>query len=182
MLYRSQNQLLMKTNTLLVYFFFIFYSQLGNAQATSLLKPFATISGESYIFKIDTVGFKKNAKDNILPNEDVVLQKIQIIKQVSLGAKNQFYYVMVSSSDNKFKIAKWLNRKGNNLYVNDVLAEGDLFEQSYLLCIGDGTCGPQVFEDKGNRMWGCSEDLKCYTDRVKLQNCQSVKSIFGLDE
>jgi len=140
-------------------------------------KAFATIKNGAFIFKIDTVAYKKKVKEALFNDPDIVFNKIIISRQITLNTKREFYYVMLSTKDNRIRVAKWLNKKGNNLFSNDEISEGDLFEQIYVTCEGAGTCSPQVYEDGTTKMWGCSEDIKCYIGDKVNSDCKASKSI-----
>lgn len=140
-------------------------------------KAFATIKNGAFVIKIDTVAYKKKVKEALFNDPHIVFNKITINRQNTLNTKREFYYVMLSTKDNRIRVAKWLNKKGNNLFSNDEITEGDLFEQTYLICDGDGTCSPQVYEDGTKKLWGCSEDIKCYIGDKVNSDCTASKSI-----
>lgn len=140
---------------------------------------FAVIKNNSFVFKADTLDYKTKVRKALFPKEKWSFNKISIIKQLTLGDKKEFYYILLTTKDGKIKVGKWLNKNGETLSVNDEIADGDLFEQSYLSCVGDGSCYPQVYQEGSQKMWGCSEDIKCYIDGKQDVNCQSYKSILG---
>jgi hypothetical protein len=78
-------------------------------------------------------------------------------------------------------VAKWLKKVNNRLYNNDVIEEGDLFEQTYLVCIGLEDCYPNVFETDSIKKWGCSENVSCFVSKEAAEeaqrSCKSYKAI-----
>ncbi|MCO6147547.1 hypothetical protein [Flavobacterium sp. NRK1] len=138
-------------------------------------KPFAVAKEGSVVINIDTTAYKKFLEDNLFADRKVVLNTIQIKEQKTLSSGETFYYVYLATKDKKIKVARWLNKKGDNFYVNDEIEEGPLFEQSYLICEGGGDCGPEVYIDKENRLWGCSKIIACYVEGVKME-CSSAKT------
>lgn len=140
---------------------------------------FAVIKNESFIFQADTLDYKTKIRKALFPKQNWSFNKISIIKQLTLGDKKEFYYILLTTKDGKIKVAKWLNKNGKDLSINDEITTGDLFEQSYLSCIGDGSCYPQVYQVGDQKMWGCSEDIMCYINGKADVNCQSYKSILG---
>jgi len=150
------------------------------ATDTNPKKAFASIKNGAFVFKIDTVAYKKKVREALFADRNIVFDKITINRQNTLNTNREFYYVMLSTKNNRYKVAKWLNRKGDNLFSNDEITEGDLFEQTYQTCEGDGSCFPQVYENGDIRMWGCGGDVKCYIGDKVDANCKSAKSILDL--
>lgn len=127
---------------------------------------FATIKNDTVVFNLDTISYKKTLKERLLPSHNIVFDKVEIKKQLTLGTSVDFYYVLLKTKDNKIKVARWLNKIGDSFYVNDEIEEGILFEQSYLICNGEGDCDPQVLLDGSTRFWGCSKIIACFTDKA----------------
>lgn len=127
---------------------------------------FASIEEDTMEVNIDTTAFKKFLETKLFSNKDIKFNTIQVRKQKALGAGKEFYYVYLATKDNSVKVARWLNKKGNDFYLNDVMPdEGVLFEQSYLVCRGIGECSPQLFIDGERRMWGGTTVVACYAGK-----------------
>lgn len=125
----------------------------------------------------DTVKFKNYLQAELFPNKKVSLTTVEVKKQKALGSGEEFYYVYLANKDNTVKIARWLNKKDDGFYFNDEFEEGSLFEQYYLICQGNGDCGPQLYEESNKRMWGCSTDIKCYMPNAETPpSCKVFKS------
>lgn len=142
---------------------------------------FAKIKNNVFDITADTAAFVKNIKDNLFYGKVVNLNKITIRRQLTLEAKNEFYYILVTDEKQHIKVAKWLIKLDDQFFINDLISTGNLFEQSYLVCIGEGDCSPQVLEIEDEKQWGCSTDIQCYVDgaaaAAAAKECKSYKSI-----
>ena len=145
-----------------VFLLYIFFS----CSKTATNGSFASIEEDTMEVNIDTTAFKKFLETNLLPKQNIKLNTIQVKKQKALGSGEVFYYVYAATKDKKIKVARWLNKRKNELYLNDELPdEGVLFEQSYLVCKGTGKCAPQLYKNGDERMWGCTTVVACYAGK-----------------
>lgn len=155
----------------------IFSSLCASAQTS--VTTIAKENGSSISFVIDTVAYKKFVSTQLLDSGyDVAFDKIEVKRQMTLGSKREFFYLLLTSKMKKIKVARWLNKQGNEFLTNDELGEDDVFEQLYLTCVGGGNCSPHVFEDKDIRMWGCSDVLGCNAVEGAEPKCLTLQSIF----
>ncbi|NDJ00002.1 hypothetical protein GWA97_13000 [Flavobacterium sp. LaA7.5] len=150
--------------------------------AQTSTKVFAKINynnSESYKILADTLALKNLISKELLDNGyNIAFEKVEIKKQLTLGSKKEFFHILITSKDKKVKVSRWLSKKGNDLIINDNMDGDDFFEQIYLICIGDGDCNPNVFEDKGVRMWGCSEIVGCNAIDGEEPKCITIQSLF----
>ena len=125
----------------------------------------------------DTIALKKELRKHLAAADlKGNIDKIAIKKQLTLGIKKEeFYFILAQDFKNNVKIAKWLRKIGNRRYINDKLAAGDLFEQTYLICVGKDGCNPQVFDMDSIKKRGCSEIFKCAVGSTL--NCKPIKSV-----
>ena len=72
------------------------------------------------------------------------LTKFKVLKDFDTNNDpKEYYYVLASTDDNSFKLARELNKKGTNLYYQD---------STYTICYGCIDCFPRKFK---NNQWGC---------------------------
>lgn len=158
---------------------FISFITYGQKQNNTV---FAEIKNEFIEIIVDTVTYKKFIIENILDNkQDVIFNRVEIKKQLTIGSKKEFFYILLTEKQNKFKVARWLTKKDNLLVINNTpdFERDDVFEQIYLICEGQADdCRPQVFEDENGRMWGCSEILACTAVEGEEPTCKVTQSIF----
>lgn len=163
-------------------FFLCFISSCSVSKINhSNYRCFARIKDNKFIFNIDTASYKHKVQNEIFKKENYIINDIQIVKQLTLGKKSEFYYILLKDKTNCVRVAKWLKKINNKLYTNDVLEEGDLFEQSYLVCVGLEDCFPNVFETDSIKQWGCSENVSCFVSKEAAEEaqkrCKSYKAI-----
>ena len=147
-------------------------------------KPFAKVIGEHFIIERDTVELKKFLKDNLFSEstKEILFDKVEIKKQKMLTSNEEYYFVLISDSKNHIRIAKWLNRIGENLYSKENLDNGDLFENLYQTCVGEQDCQQNVFTIDSKRHWTCGEQIACMTEeQANLVDCKAYKSIIPVD-
>ncbi|WP_396175290.1 hypothetical protein [Flavobacterium sp.] len=142
---------------------------------------FAELKNNLLVFKVDTVQYKNFIKTELFAKESIYFQKIDIVKHYMIGSKKVFYYLSIEDKINGIKVAKWLDYIDGKFYSKMMIEEGDLFEQSYLVCRGVDGCSPNVLEVDGIKHWGCSEEVSCFVDKdaaTKFQEkCKSFKSV-----
>ena len=166
----------MKTSLLIISFFITIISF---AQ-----QPFAKIYKDVFVIEKDTVAFKKFLKDNLFSESktEIRFDKVEIKKQKILTSDEEYFYVVISDSKNHIRVAKWLNKIGDNLYSKDVIDDDDLFENIYQTCVGKQDCNMNVFVLDSKRYWTCGETMTCLTDeQAKLIDCKAYKSIIPID-
>lgn len=145
----------------------------------------AVITDNGYEFAIDTLSYKQNLEKQLstfVSGKTITFNRIEVVKQKALLTKIDFYYLLLTDAKNNSKVAKWLNKEGNNLISNDEITEGDLFEQTFLLCAGTGDCSPQVMEDEEGRFWMCSTEIMCPVEEDPNPPCIAYKMLLGMDE
>lgn len=145
-------------------------------------KVFAKVENETAKFVADTTAYKNAVSKNLLENGyTVTFNKVEIKEQLTLGTNRKFYYVLLTNKHNTVKVARWLTKDGNTYTTDDTIEEGDLAEQIYLTCVGEGDCSPQLFEDGDMRMWGCSEVVACGAVAGEEPKCKVLQSVFVIE-
>jgi hypothetical protein len=136
-------------------------------------KLIAKIIPSGYEFVADTVQIKNLILENLLA-EGSSLNKVEIKKKQMNSVDFKEYYYLSLTKGNSFYIARWLEKKGNNLYfTND-----SNFKMTYLICKGKDDCEPIVFDDLGNYMWSCGTNMFCTIDTINNPlKCKTYKSI-----
>ncbi len=165
-----------------LFFLAVFFTLSCYAQETKQ-EPIAVIKGDGFEFKIDTNAFKKEIVKHLFSGQEVEFNSFEIKKQFTLGTKREFYYLLLTDTKRHIKVAKWLNKQGNNLFTNDEIGEGDAFEQTYLTCQGINDCDPNVFEEGKDIGWLCGEELSCLAMPEKDElKCKATKSLILFDD
>lgn len=140
---------------------------------------FAELKNGKYDILIDTISFKENLIA-LFDSKDVTIDKIQIVKQQTLGdIKKDFYYILANDFKKKIKITRYLVYEKDVLFINDSISSEDVFEQTFLICIGQGNCNPHVFDVDGKRSWSCSDIYECSKD--KFVDCKMFTTIVTED-
>lgn len=169
----------------LKYFFFVILivnschsiSQVDVQEGNEL---FAKIYKERVEIIQDTLLLKQKLSENINFDKPINFDKVEVIKQKTIGEiQQEYYFVLLKDSRNNIKIARWLNLTGDELYFNNKVNNGDAFEQTYLICVGNNNCYPEVFIFDNKKEWGCSKDPKCISDLEKkdISDCDVYKTI-----
>lgn len=141
--------------------------------------PIAELKDNAIRFTVDTVAYKKMLSENLnIKDRKVSYDKIEITQGVTLGSKRKFYFLQMTAANSRIKVARWVELRNKIFYTNDNPEAEDPFEQIYLTCEGDGNCSPHVFEDKGMRMWGCSEIVGCNAKEGEEPKCITSQSLF----
>lgn len=141
---------------------------------------FAVVYGERIAIIQDTTLLKQKLKENISFDKPINFSSVKIVKQKTIGdLQEEYYFVLIKDSHSKVRIARWLNLTGNELYFNNNTNQNDSFEQTYLICVGNSDCYPEVFVFNNQRIWGCSKDSKCIIEPEKRDNldCDTYKTI-----
>lgn len=141
----------------------------------------AVITDKGYEFAIDTLSYKQNLEKQLDQDKPITFNKVEVVKQKTLVSERDFYYLLLTDAGKNIKVAKWLNKVGNNLISNDELTEGDLFEQTFLLCVGTGDCDPQAMENESGRHWGCTTELICPVEEDPNPPCKAYHILLGMD-
>lgn len=95
---------------------------------------FAKIYKERVEIIQDTLLLKQKLSENINFDKPINFDKVEVIKQKTIGEiQQEYYFVLLKDSRNNIKIARWLNLIGDELYFNNKVNNGDAFEQTYLL-------------------------------------------------
>ena len=157
-------------NPIIIILFTIFFYSCGfkKIENKENQRHFANITSESYVFKVDTVKFKRNINKSILGlNSDINFDKIEIIKQVMRGTDNKdFYYLKITDFEKNIVISRWLNKVENGLYLNDDFKDNRNFEKIYLICEGIHKCNPNVYMINAEKNWVCGENPSCSKDSI----------------
>jgi len=144
-------------------------------------KPFAVIKGKQIDIKKDTTLFKRYLKANLFSEVDktITLDKIEIRKQTMLSSNEVYYFVLITDFKNHVRIAKWLKKNKNSLYLIDSEDENaEPIEIMYQVCNGPENCLPNIFKLDSEKHWTCGETMYCLTEQAaKLNTCKSTKSI-----
>ncbi|WP_396151933.1 hypothetical protein [Flavobacterium sp.] len=142
--------------------------------------PFARVKGEKIEIIQDTTLLKQKLKENISFDKPIHFNSVEILKQKTIGdSQEDYYFVLIRANDSKVRIARWLSLIGDELYFNNKTNQFNSFEQTYLICVGNNDCYPEVFIFNDQKNWGCSKDPKCITDPEKREalNCDIYKTI-----
>ncbi|WP_395044345.1 hypothetical protein [Flavobacterium sp.] len=143
-------------------------------------KLIAIIKNDNYVFKTDLEILKNRLIQNISTEKKINFDKIEIIKQFTIGDEpKEFYYILLKDSNTNIKIARWLNKIDNKLYFNNLIGKINQFEQTYQFCVGKNDCNPEVFEIDKDFFWSCSKDPKCLLEPIKQSDltCKTFKTI-----
>lgn len=145
--------------------------------------PFASFTDGKVEFVQDTVVFKKHIRESMNFRDEVNFDKVEILKQatINIGTSKsiEFYYLLISDTKHHYKVARWLNKVDDKLYINNKNHVGDQFEQMFLICVGADNCHPEVFDIDGKKSWGCNKDPKCLLEEPdpKTITCRSYKTL-----
>ncbi|HRE76351.1 MAG TPA: hypothetical protein PLL09_00860 [Flavobacterium sp.] len=142
--------------------------------------PFAKVYGERIEIIQDTTLLKQKLKENISFDKPIHFDSVEIVKQKTIGdLQEEYYFVLIKDSRSKVRIARWLKLIGDELYFNNKTNQVNSFEQTYLICVGNNDCYPEVFIFNDQKNWGCSKDPKCITDPEKREalNCDIYKTV-----
>lgn len=138
-------------------------------QTTELKNPFAKIKGNTFVILQDTTQFKSDLI-NVLFSDTLeltkpVFDKIEIRKQVSFGEENEeYYFVLVYDLAKKIKVAKWLDKIGDNLFLSNQVDNDNYFHLYYIICKGPDDCFPEVGVIDSHKYWSCGRELMCKKD------------------
>lgn len=163
-------------------YIFLFGGGSANLNPAQEDDAFAKIENGEIIFVADTVEYKEFVSYKLFNGKNIVFDQIKIVHKKTLGDGKEFYYLELSTQNRDYKVAKWLNKKDNNFYLNNTISEAeiqDFFEQTYLICIGNTDCSPNVYQDGNSRIWGCGDAIECYIseEAAKQSGCESFKVI-----
>lgn len=142
--------------------------------------PFAKVYADRIEIIQDTTLLKQKLKENISFDKPIDFNSVEIARQKTIGdLQEEYYFVLIKDSHSKVRIARWLNLMGNELYFNNKTDQNDSFEQTYLICVGNSDCNPEVFVFNNQKNWGCSKDPKCIINPEKRDNldCDTYKTI-----
>lgn len=137
-------------------------------------KLVAHLNDSKFMYSIDTIKFKSEISSTIFsPDSHIEFDKIEIIKQFSMGEEIiPFYYILLTDFDKKVKTARWLSKVNDSLYFcNDLDKEKGNFDLIYLTCSGENNCNPQLFIFDNKRSWACSDNPMCLRDGHKVDGC-----------
>jgi hypothetical protein len=161
-----------------VLFLILFYSCKTKVLTNDLLV--GKIHNNEFYFYVDTTKFKFFLNENINFKDNVKLDKVQIIKQKSIGENPiDFYYILVSDKTKKIKIAKWLDNIDGNLMFNESYTDKESSVKShYIICVGDNDCYPQFIKLDTLKTWSCDKNLSCLINSDSLNSsCKIYKTV-----
>lgn len=154
---------------------FLFVSCISFAQPRQD-KAFARIEEKRIVILEDVNAYKGWVKANLFPDRDIVLDKVEVVRQKIIGGNDEFfYYVVAISSANHLKSAHWLERKGEELFFLSEAGEQDSHKIIFMNCEGREDCQPNVVYFDGKPFWSCSETLACSPEI--MARCKSSKSL-----
>lgn len=143
---------------------------------------FAEKNGNRYEIKIDTLNFKKEIGSSIFsPDSKVEFDKIEIVKQYTIGEKaKEFYYLMMTDFDKKVKTCRWLVFDGKNLYLNNYIKKDvSNVEFVYLSCVGNENCNPNIYNLDGKDYWICGDNPICLKEGQTRAGCDIYTTFIG---
>ncbi len=142
---------------------------------------FATVTGDSYNIRIDTLIFKKRISENIFSStSNITYDKIEVKKQFTIGEeKKVFYYIQLTNYNKNLKTTRWLEKINDKLYLNNSEKGDDAFELLYASCQGINNCTPNVYISDKKRFWICGELAVCSNKKDDSTSCASSKSIIS---
>lgn len=156
----------------------LFYSCKSRVTTNDLLV--GKILNNKFHFYTDTTKFKLLLNENINFKDNVKLDKVQIIKQKSIGENPiDFYYILVTDKTKRIKIAKWLDNIDGNLMFNERYTDKESSVKShYIICVGDKDCYPQFIILDTLKTWSCDKNLSCLirTDSIN-SSCKIYKTV-----
>ena len=140
---------------LFILFFFAFLASCGVHKKNDNVLM-AKMKNNKFELLIDTVKFKKNISESIFSSEsEIVFDKIEVVKQFTLGEKSiPFYYIMLSDFDKKVKTTRLLIEKDNSLFLTNTQGNIDSSELIYLTCSGSKNCEPNIYYLEGKKTSG----------------------------
>jgi len=136
---------------------------------------FATLQRRAVHIVYDTVQFKADVLDIVFSDykQKPSLASLRVVHKPVVGDPAKLYYaVLISDTSGSIKIAKWLEQRGQNLYLIDKFSEDKRLQAYYFTCIGTEGCTPSVLSVDGELGWSCKESAVCTPD----VSCRTIKS------
>ena len=137
-------------------------------------KTFAKIDRETYIITAETNAYKQEVlKTVFMTGDQPKLSGLQIHSQQTLGeAEETIYFVLMQDPGRQLKVAKILERRGDELIMDETSTE--YFTRGYLTCNGTGDCAPQVFILDSKKNWVCGTKMECSAEAT---GCTASKTM-----
>ena len=170
----KMNLTLPHMNKLFAFLLLILLSEFSSGQ-----KVFARIEKDHFIIVQDSTAFKKSIKQKLFAESEIqpLFAKIEIRRQMTIGeTSEEFYYVLLQDFNSKIKVAKWLIKSGFDLMLDDDKSSIPI-ERTYLSCIGERNCFPQIAILNSEKFWACSTDFICKPN----SGCQKLETIYSKD-
>lgn len=163
-----------------IFLIFVFFScrkdRISYIYSIDGYEKFAELRNDTYNITTDSISFKAKLVELFDTKKQVSIDKIEIVKQQTLGDnKSDFYYILAHDLTKDIRIARYLVRINDFFYINNNIKSEDLFEQTYLICIGGGNCNPQVFDMESGMSWSCSDIYECTYD--KFMDCKMFTTV-----
>ena len=138
------------------------------------LIPVARITSNGFKISLDTIAYKKKIVDNFITNKDFFFEKTEIVKKKDKSIDHkEYYFISVINKTKHVRISRWLEKKGKKLYFVNT---GD-YKQTYLWCVGENDCEPNLFKDMEEMSWACGENPFCSNDTRIIRPCKVLKSM-----
>lgn len=136
------------------------------SQESNTRKLFAEIKDDVLEFRYDTLLFKSFLVKNFYSDTAIRLKpgfdKVEIIRQLTFGECHDVYYsILVQDFEQNIRVAKWLTKDRNMLYLSDSCEKGDCLQAYYITCTGEESCFPEVGVENSIKYWSCGHDLIC---------------------
>ena len=139
-------------------------------------KLFAKIENDSIHIVYDTAKFKADILAFIFDDykSKPIFESVNVVKKAIIGDTTNFYYsIILIDQSNTVKVAKWLEKRGTELYIIYKSSQPNSLKTNYITCTGSDECTPSVLMFEGRLGWSCGKSAVCTPD----SNCKMRKTL-----
>ncbi|MBC7439061.1 MAG: hypothetical protein H7250_03635 [Flavobacterium sp.] len=153
----------------------VFFTHQAFSQNKITPEIFGRIQGNKFIIVGDSSKLKSKILNLIFSNrKEKAKLCVQISKSQTIGETiEDYYFVLLQDKKKNIKIAKWLEKRGNDLLLVDEFNDKNYWQVLTTACIGKDDCSPQVVITDSKKEWICGHKLICSKDKT----CMKISAI-----
>ena len=128
---------------------------------------FASINNGNFEILLDTNIYKYELKEIIFGEEDSLhfYDRISIVRDSTFGdSKEEYFFILLEDFNLNQKTAKWLEKRGTNLFLIQEYNKKNRLQFYYYRCEGKTNCTPRVGIIGNKKGWSCDETFNCNID------------------